>query len=243
MSFLSFYNDHHGREGEALLKLIREEAWEEAEFTLRTDPLAVTWMVTIPGFFDGKVTAKVLPAHLACQLRPPASIVTTLHQIHPRGFLKPESAYKRIPLHIACMSSAPTETIALMSRFQGGPTKKKDALGRLPIHYACKDPKMDVAIAHLLKAYSKSTEVADKQGFLPIHVACRSGMPLPVIRLLLQSAPDTIDSKTNKGSTPYMCARHSQCSHKEELLSFLRVQSPNSDSISTSTFEGTDNSC
>jgi ankyrin repeat protein len=222
MSFLSFYNDQHGKEGEAVINLINKESWEDAEFVSKTDPLAVCWKVIIPGFYDGTVSSKVLPIHIACKKRPPVSMITTLHDIHPRGFLTAESAYKRLPLHIACMHNAPTETIVKIIQLKGGAAKKKDALGRIPIHYAAKDPGMDVVIAHLLKVYPGSTKVADKQGFLPIHVACRCGMSVAVISLLLQAAPGTINKKTKKGSTPYMCARQMKGSHKKEVILLLQ---------------------
>jgi hypothetical protein len=82
---------------------------------------------------------------------------------------------------------------------------------------------MDMDIARLLKAYPGGAKVADKQGFLPIHVACRCGMSLPVIQLLVQTAPGTLKNKTKKGSTPYTCARQMKGAHKKDVLDFLRT--------------------
>jgi ankyrin repeat protein len=234
MSFLSFYNEQHGKGNEAVLNLIAKEDWEKTDFAARTDPLALHWKVTVPGFFDGQVTSKVLPIHIACSKRAPASVVATFSHIHPRGLMTAESAYKRLPLHIACMSRAPVDTIVKLIELKSGAAKKKDALGRLPIHYACKDPRLDTVVAHLLRVYPGSTKVADKQGFLPIHVACRCGMSVAIIRVLLKSAPSTIKKKTKKGSSPYMCVRLTKALHKEDLLELLRkIERDGSDSSGT----------
>ena len=221
MSFLSFYNDHHGAGGEALLKTIRSGDWEQADFTARTDPLHVRWKVNIPGFYDGKQAAKVYPLHLACINKPNPKFITTLHSICPKAGMSADSAYKRTPLHLACMYSAPPESVALLIKLSSGAVKKKDGLGRLPIHYAAKNPKLENSIAVLLKAYPGSAKVADKQGFLPIHVACRCGMSVSVIRMLIRSAPKTLKMKTKKGSTPLMCAKLMKGPHKEEVLGLL----------------------
>lgn len=222
MSFLSFYNDQHGREGQALLNLINKSQWEEAEFAAKTDPLAVCWKVVVPGFWDNSMSAKILPIHIACKKGAPVPLIKTLYRIHPRGLLKADSEYKRVPLHIACMHNCPQDTIVKLVELKSAAAKKKDSLGRLPIHYACKNPNIDVAIAHLIKAYPGSTKTADKQGFLPIHVACRCGMPASIISMLLRAAPGTITKKTKKGSTPFMCAKQSKGAQKKEVLLLLK---------------------
>jgi ankyrin repeat protein len=221
MSFLSFYNDHNGKSNDEIMRLIRNEEWEEADFASRTDPLAICWKSKVENFYDGEITAKVLPVHIACQRQPPVSFISTMHEIHQQGFMTAESAYKRLPLHIACMSKAPNDSILMMIELSGGASKKQDRLGRLPIHYACKSPSMEVVVARLLKDYPGSASVADLQGFLPLHVACRCGLSADIIRSLVAAAPGTIERKTKKGSTPYMYAKVMKAAHKEQVLDIL----------------------
>lgn len=221
MSFLSFYNDHHGKTNDEIIRLIQTAKWEEADFAARTDPLAICWKVKVGDFYEDEISSKVLPIHIACQRQPPVSFIKTMHEIHQQGFLTAESAYKRLPLHIACMSKAPNDTISKMIQLCGGAAKKKDALGRLPLHYACKSPSMDSVVIQLLKQYPGAVNVADKQGFLPLHVACRCGLSVATIRSLVAAAPGTIEKKTKKGTTPYMCAKMTNASHKEEVLDIL----------------------
>jgi hypothetical protein len=229
MSFLSYYNDDHGRVTgtEALQKFIQEEDWKQADFVARTNPLGATRReVAVPGFYDGTIEAKVLPHHLACQKESlPVSFVQTLQEVYADGFLTPESAYKRLPLHIACMNGA--SVVAIMGMIQ---TKeniqavhRKDALGRLPIHYALKHSHLHPLVEYMVEACPGLVKVADKQGFLPIHVACRCGMPVHTVQLLLDAAPETVTAKTAKGSTPLMCAQmNKEGDHKERVLALIR---------------------
>lgn len=221
MSFLSFYNDHHGKSNDEIIKSIQTAKWEEADFASRTDPLAICWKVKVDDFYDGQIASKVLPVHIACQQQPPVSYIRTLHEIHQQGFLTAESAYKRLPLHIACMSKAPTDTISEIIQLCKEACSKKDALGRLPIHYACKSPTMEPVVALLLQQYPGSANVADKQGFLPLHVACRCGLSVSTIKALIAAAPGTVETKTKKGTTPFTCAKMTKVSHKEQILEIL----------------------
>ena len=203
------------------MKTIRSGDWDQADFTARTDPLHVRWKVDVPGFYDGKQSAKVYPIHVACTNKPNSKFIVTMHEIYPRAFMSADSAYKRLPLHLACMYGASHDTLTTLVRLGKGATKKKDVLGRLPIHYAAKNPNLEKSFAILLKAYPGAAKVADKQGFLPIHVACRCGMSLPVIRMLIKAAPKALKMKTKKGSTPLMCAKLMKSSHKEEVVGLL----------------------
>jgi hypothetical protein len=222
MSFLSFYNDDHGKGNEALLKHINNCDWEQAEFAARTDPLHARWKVTIPDFYDGKIESTVYPLHISCTKQPPAAFVKVMHKIHSKSVSAPESTYKRMPLHLACMNSAPTETIAMLIELNGGAVKKKDSLGRLPIHYASKDENMTASVGLLLKHYPGSAKVADKQGFLPLHVSCRCGMPGSVIRELITAFPAAVNKETTKGSTPVKCANSiKDKDRKKEVLDVL----------------------
>ena len=222
MSFLSFYNDHHGKGTEEIISLINEENWEQLDFVSRTDPLSIHWKVTIPNFYP-KVDSKVLPIHSLCQKKPPLQAVKTLNEIFPRGLLTEESAYHRLPLHIACMYQAAPETVLYLIQSKPAACKRKDALGRLPLHYACKD-QTDEVILKLLQVYPGSTKQADKQGFLPLHVACRSDKSVYVIRQLLRQNPKLANQTTQKGSTPYMFAKkHMTSPHKDEVLELLRI--------------------
>lgn len=230
MSFLSYYNDDHGKitTTEALQKFMAEDNWNEADFVVRTNPLNVTRReVAVPGFYDGTIEAKVLPHHMACQNKSlPVSFVQTLLEVYPGGFLIPESTYKRLPLHIACMSGV-TSVEAIMTMIQ---TKeciqvvhRKDALGRLPIHYALKHPHLHPLVQYMLQACPGLVKVTDKQGFLPLHVACRYGMPVDTIQILLDAAPETVTAKTVKGSTPLMCARATEVgNNKDRVLAVIR---------------------
>lgn len=187
------------------------------------------------GFFDGDTVSKVLPVHIACQMKPPAFFISTLHDIHPRGLMTAEGTYKRLPLHIACMYNADNQTAIRLIQLNGKAARKKDALGRLPLHYACKDPNMDTVVAHLLREYPDGATVADKQGFLPLHVACRCGMSLPVIKILLQAAPSSACMLTNKGSTASMCAMQSKTRHMDQVVQLLKMHLNNSSTESTGT--------
>ena len=58
----------------------------------------------------------------------------------------------------------------------------------------------------LLQAFPAGASIADRNGWLPLHVACRIGESPKVIEELLNAFPESIGSKTNKGSTPLACA-------------------------------------
>lgn len=222
MSFLSFYNDHHGKGDDDLNDYINTKRWEKADFAARTDPLTISWKMKAPNFYDGQsAVVEVLPIHIACQKQPPASFLSTLHEIHPEGFLAADSTYRRLPLHIACMSNAPNDSIIRMIELCGEALTKKDALGRLPIHYSCKNPGMEPVVTRLLQRYPRSADVADKQGFLPLHVACRSGVSVAMIRLLVATSPGTTQKKTKKGSTPCMCAKVMKGDHQQEIVDIV----------------------
>ncbi|CAJ1966583.1 unnamed protein product [Cylindrotheca closterium] len=222
MSFLSFYNDHHGaRADEELLNFIEEDRWNEADFFARTNPLEIKWTTNVPQFYEGVKKVKVLAIHVACKRQPPPSFLSTLYQINSKGFVKVDSVYKRTPLHVACMNvMEPTSLIKLIELCPKA-AKVKDALGRLPMHYACKNPKMDSIVGDLLKAHPGAALVKDQQGFLPIHVACRVGQSVDTIRLLISTAPESKKKKTKKGSTPYMCAKNMKAAHREQVMELV----------------------
>lgn len=97
----------------------------------------------------------------------------------------------------------------LLDQYPEG-AKTKDALGRLPLHYACSHGAPVEVVSALLDSFPGGAAIGDKNGWLALHVACRVGESPQVINELLKAYPDSIGERTNKGSTPLMCA------HKHE---------------------------
>lgn len=111
---------------------------------------------------------------------------------------------------MACQTGASVEVIQrLLDRYPDG-ARTRDSLGRLGLHYACSHSAPVEVVVALLNVFSGGAAIVDKNGWLPIHVACRVGESPEVINELLKAYPDGIGEKTNKGSTPLMCA------HKHE---------------------------
>ena len=124
--------------------------------------------------------------------------------------MSPRTQFRRIPLHVACQTGASVEVIQrLLDRYPDG-ARTRDSLGRLGLHYACSHSAPVEVVVALLNVFSGGAAIVDKNGWLPLHVACRVGESPEVINELLKAYPGGIGEKTNRGSTPLMCA------HKHE---------------------------
>lgn len=76
-------------------------------------------------------------------------------------------------------------------------------------------------VEELLAAHPWSASGQDIHGWLPIHVACHFGASTGVIRALMNANPDSIEARTEKGSTPMTLIKKINCKNKEEVLHLL----------------------
>lgn len=188
----------------SLIDLIQREDWRLA--VMAVGPKEAAEWSRVEGFFDGQHASSVLPIHQACALEPPLSIIESLYNANPTGFVKKEKTFLRLPLHVACQTKASFEVVEKLLEFNIEAARTKDALGRLPIHYACAHGAPSSVVDILLQAFPASTHCGDKNGWVPLHVACRRGEDESTIRLLLEACPSSLFFETKKGSTPLMCA-------------------------------------
>jgi len=142
--------------------------------------------------------------------------------MNPVASSEVDSKYQRLALHVAVMNGSSPKTVNVLLELDPKPAGVGDIHGRLAIHYACKDSVNGVEnVRHLLKVFPEAVQMADHNGFLPLHVACRHGESLPMIRMLIRDAPDSIFAKTKKGSTPMSCAKQVKGGAQEELVGML----------------------
>lgn len=214
-------------ESNKLFVFINTKDWEKAQATIKRNPNFVKEHCTVPGFYDGRFTSCMTPLHLACALEAPPSIIQALVAASPAATEEPEKTYGRIPLHVGICFGIPTESLTCLIKAYPKGCKVQDDHGRLPLHYACRSTSTrdEKNALLLLKAYPDSVKVADTNGFLPIHVATRSGNSRTLIRMLIRSAPETIVTKTRKGSTCIDCAKASNKfpneTEKDEIVQLL----------------------
>mmetsp|Transcript_6538 Transcript_6538/g.8840 ORF Transcript_6538/g.8840 Transcript_6538/m.8840 type:complete len:295 (-) Transcript_6538:102-986(-) len=215
--------------------LISSEEWLLAQHRCESYPQEVKAWSLCPMLFAGELPSKALPIHLACSLRAPDFVLSTLIKIYSKGVGKKESAEGRLPLHLACQSGASVSTVGiLLEKYPDGP-RTKDTLSRLPLHLACADtPLMSTACSSsrsscvgvvdaLLAMYPEAAQMRDDCGQMPLHIACETGAPVGAIRLLIDAFPDAVTAETTSGSTPLIrAARLPNNPNNSEIISTLQ---------------------
>jgi ankyrin repeat protein len=205
----------------ALTDLISHEDWKLVIMEAKMSPTDASKWSNRKGFHDGEIDSKVLPIHQACALMAPREVIETLIKCYPAGIRMKESAFKRTALHIACQTKAPIETIEALIRYYPEATRIQDNLGRLPIHYACAHEVPSYILDLLLREFPDSAKIGDMNGWLPLHVACRRGVTLYELELLLDCYPQAAEQKTDKGTTPIMCAQKGKSKHHNDMVHYL----------------------
>eukprot|EP00568_Trieres_chinensis_P016612 CAMPEP_0183320058 /NCGR_PEP_ID=MMETSP0160_2-20130417/65282_1 /TAXON_ID=2839 ORGANISM="Odontella Sinensis, Strain Grunow 1884" /NCGR_SAMPLE_ID=MMETSP0160_2 /ASSEMBLY_ACC=CAM_ASM_000250 /LENGTH=266 /DNA_ID=CAMNT_0025486667 /DNA_START=157 /DNA_END=955 /DNA_ORIENTATION=- len=204
-----------------LTNSIIKEDWSAVKTHCELHPRdAKVWTKRV-GFFDGEHESQVLPIHQAVALYAPRDVIERIATTYPEGVRSKETAFKRLPVHIACQSGASADVVSALLSFYPEGAQVKDTLGRLPIHYACSNGASAEVVEALLAAYLWAAAAQDIHSWLPIHVACHFGASTEVVRALLNAFPDSIQARTEKGSTPLKLIQKINCKNKEEILSLL----------------------
>jgi len=204
-----------------LTNAIVRSDWEAVKVECEAHPKSATVWSTRVGFFDGEHESHVLPIHSAAALCAPKDAIEALALANPDGVKAKETSFKRLPLHIACQSHAPEDVVSTLLSFYPQGAADTDVIGRLPLHYACSNGASVEVVEELLAAHPWSASGEDIHGWLPIHVACHFGASTCVIRALTNANPDSIEARTEKGSTPMTLIKKINCKNKEEVLHVL----------------------
>jgi ankyrin repeat protein len=209
-------------ESNPLFALLHSKKWERAAKEARKSPSFAKQSYKVPGFYDNQVAPRVNALQLACALKAPPEVIEVLGSVNPAACSEVDSRYQRRALHVAVMNGASPKTVNALLKLDPKSAGVGDIHGRLALHYACKDSMNGVEnVRQLLKVFPEAAQVADHNGFIPLHVACRRGESIPMIRILIRAAPNSIFTKTKKGSTPLSCARQVKGGAREELVGML----------------------
>jgi ankyrin repeat protein len=194
----------------SLFILIEQRKWKDIANAMEIFPRMGSDTFNIPDFYDGKTSSKVTALHLACKHQAPPVVIKSLYKENPKQLFMVDSRYQRTALHIAIMNGIEIKSLKILLQYNPLATEVQDALGRLALHYACRTKEVKKVVS-LAKVHPQGARTADASGFLPIHVACRCNVPKSIIKLLIRLAPETVFSKTNKGSSVVSCARLGKC--------------------------------
>jgi ankyrin repeat protein len=197
----------------SLFVLIEQRKWKDIDKAMDLFPGMGSETFDIPDFYDGKTSSKVTALHLACKYQAPPAVINSLYKENPRQVVLVDSKYQRTALHIAVMNGIEVKSLKSLLKYNPKATEVQDALGRLALHYACRSNEevVKMFVESLAKAHPQGARTADSSGFLPIHVACRCNAPKSIIKLLIRLAPETVFSKTKKGSSVVSCATLGKC--------------------------------
>lgn len=204
-----------------LTNAIIKEDWTSVIAICEHHPSSARVWTRRVGFFDGEHESHVLPLHQACALYAPKNAVEAIVRAYPEGVRAIETSFKRTACHIACQSGAGAEVVTVLLHFYPEAAQLKDTLGRLPIHYACSNGASLEVIEAILGAYPWSAAGQDIHGWLPLHVACHFGASTAVVEALVNAYPDSIQARTEKGSTALTLVRKINCKNKAEIVHVL----------------------
>jgi ankyrin repeat protein len=91
----------------------------------------------------------------------------------------------------------------------------------LPMHAVCIFRAPLEVLEALIHAHPEGPKSRDDQGMLPIHLACRNGASPGVVKLLLESYPESLDILDRKNRSLSDLVRNSASSNKDAVLSML----------------------
>mmetsp|Transcript_29826 Transcript_29826/g.87020 ORF Transcript_29826/g.87020 Transcript_29826/m.87020 type:complete len:778 (-) Transcript_29826:105-2438(-) len=159
---------------------------------------------------DDATWSQCLPLHRACGLDPTPDLVAALLTAHSDAIAERESYWGRLPLHVACLSGASYDAVQpLLQRYPQG-SSVVAIHDRLPLHYACGGNAPRRIVLALLKIYPRGARCLDAYGWLPLHWAATFHKSPAVISAIIEAYPEALHKETNKGKTPFQCARSSK---------------------------------
>jgi ankyrin repeat protein len=149
--------------------------------------------------------ADVTPLHLMCKLNnPPTDIISDIVEAAPEVVSWVDS-HGWLPLHHACANGASPDVLQVLSTAFPESKITQDNQNRTPLHfYATRNSDNPAAMAINVGLLSDTgaAELPDRGGMLPMHYACAYGTSPAVLKVLVQSYPESLLAKENKGRTP-----------------------------------------
>ena len=126
--------------------------------------------------------------HLACMMRAPLYVISTLVNIFPSSVILPDKLL-RLPLHIACKYGADVEVISFLIDKNPGSLKQQDAYGKTPLHLACKCQSMEYkelekCLKILMKKCPSSLDISNAKGLNVYEYACEKNLEIHLIQLI-----------------------------------------------------------
>ena len=139
-----------------------------------------------------------LPLHNACANGASPPVLQCLIDAYPAG-TRTQDNQMRAPLHFyATRRLEHPQTLVTNARLLADAADLTDRSGMLPLHYACAYGTDPVVLAVLVQVYPASLTATERKGRTPMHLAMvnahRDAIP-PVIRFLLEHAPDTVNAR------------------------------------------------
>lgn len=172
---------------------------------------------------------RLLPLHLAVQLRPPARLIRALLQADVDSAMRPD-CHSRLPLHWAVdeAGASPEVINILLEAWPGGAKRIESEFGFTPLHVHCyqcnvtrdgPSEKDQLSITSMLiKANPEALSTPDKGGWLPIHVYARTGRSPKMLNLLFHAYPRGIRQCDQKGRQPLHLAMMNRESGEDAAL-------------------------
>jgi ankyrin repeat protein len=149
--------------------------------------------------------ADVTPLHLMCKLNnPPTDIISDIVGAAPEVVSWVDS-HGWLPLHHACANGASPDVLQILTTAFPESKITQDNQNRTPLHfYATRNSDNPAAMAINVGLLSDTgaAELPDRGGMLPMHYACAYGTSPAVLKVLVQSYPESLLAKENKGRTP-----------------------------------------
>jgi ankyrin repeat protein len=149
--------------------------------------------------------ADVTPLHLMCKLNnPPTDIISDIVEAAPEVVSWVDS-HGWLPLHHACANGASPDVLQILTTAFPESKITQDNQNRTPLHfYATRNSDNPAAMAINVGLLSDTgaAELPDRGGMLPMHYACAYGTSPAVLKVLVQSYPESLLAKENKGRTP-----------------------------------------
>ena len=92
----------------------------------------------------------------------------------------------------------------------------------ITVHYALSNGASPAIVDCILKQRPNSARGFDKRGWTPLHVACGVGADMYVIKAIVDSYPEAVLMRTNKGSTAKQCLSLTNAANKSEVKRMLQ---------------------
>jgi len=178
-----------------------------ASFYGATEDIVEALLLANPNGAHTKDDEGRMPLHYASLKAAEEGVTAALLRSNPKAAVSKDDE-GRLPIHHACSKGASHGAIEALLKVSPKGSQSKDDQGRLPLHHACRKGAGERVVRALLKIYPRGAQVKDDQEKLAIHYACQSGtVSEGVISLLMNTYPESVNSKNGFGYTPIAEAR------------------------------------